>query len=182
MPRNPSVRRWSSAKFQLGTIALANSLQKRQPQAAARPLAATPEWLGCAWPVQLSARQPRPQILTHHLIRRSPFRPPAYLPRGPLQLAITACGCPRHTCSAAHNQGPRGVVPSTEEQGRDRTNHSPSNSLSSMPSSNMPTAATSSSSCCAACNAATPHTAIGSTKPPTRLVQHSARRRWSART
>ncbi len=133
-------------------------------------------------PVQLLARQPRLQILTHHLIRRYPFRPPAYVHRSPPQLAITACACPRHTCSAAHNQGPRGVVPSTEEQGRDRTNHSPSNSLSSMPSSNMPTAATSSSSCCVACNAATPHTAIGSTKPPTRLVQHSARRRWSART
>ena len=57
-------------------------------------------------PVQLLARQPRIQILTHHLIRRTPFRPPVLIHRGPLQLAITACACPRHTCSAAHNQGP----------------------------------------------------------------------------
>ena len=57
-------------------------------------------------PVQLSASQPHLQILTHHLIRRTPFRPPAYVHRGPLQLAIPACACPRHTCSAAHNQGP----------------------------------------------------------------------------
>ncbi len=57
-------------------------------------------------PVQLLARQPRLQILTHHLIRRTPFRPLAYVHRGPLQLAVTACACPRHTCSAAHNQGP----------------------------------------------------------------------------
>ncbi len=53
-------------------------------------------------PVELLARQPRLQILTHHLIRRTPFRPPAYIHRGPLQLAITACVCPRHTSSAAH--------------------------------------------------------------------------------
>ena len=51
-------------------------------------------------PVQVLARQPRLQILTHHLIRRTPFRPPAYIHRGPPQLAITACACPRHTCSA----------------------------------------------------------------------------------
>ena len=57
-------------------------------------------------PVQLLARQPRLQILTHHLIRRTPFRQPAYIHRGPLQLAITAGACPRHPFSAAHNQGP----------------------------------------------------------------------------
>ncbi len=57
-------------------------------------------------PVQLLARQPRLQILTHHLIRRTPFRPPAYVHHSPLQLAITACVCPRRTSSAAHNQGP----------------------------------------------------------------------------
>ncbi len=56
--------------------------------------------------VQLLARKPRLQILKHHLIHRTPFRPPPYIHRGPLQLAITACVCPRHTCSAAHNQGP----------------------------------------------------------------------------
>ena len=57
-------------------------------------------------PVQLLARQPHLQILTHHLIRRTPFRPPAYVHHSPLQLAITACVCPRRTSSAAHNQGP----------------------------------------------------------------------------
>jgi hypothetical protein len=41
-------------------------------------------------PVQLLARRPRLQILTHHLIRRTPFRPPAYIHRSPLQLAVTA--------------------------------------------------------------------------------------------
>ena len=51
-------------------------------------------------PAQLLVRQPRLQILWHHLIRRTPFRPPALIHRGPLQLAITACACPRHTCSA----------------------------------------------------------------------------------
>ena len=50
-------------------------------------------------PVQLLARQPRLKILAHHLIRRTPFRPPAYIHRGPPQLAITACACPQHTCS-----------------------------------------------------------------------------------
>ncbi len=55
-------------------------------------------------PVQLLARQPRLQILTHHLIRRTPFRPPAYIHRGPLQLAITARACPRHTSGAAQNK------------------------------------------------------------------------------
>ena len=57
-------------------------------------------------PVQLLARQPRLQIFTHHLIRSTPFRPPAYVHRGPLQLAVTACACPRRTCSAAHYQVP----------------------------------------------------------------------------
>ena len=57
-------------------------------------------------PVQLLARQPRLQILTHYLIRRTPFRPPAYTHRDPLQFTITACACPRHTSSAAHNQVP----------------------------------------------------------------------------
>ena len=55
-------------------------------------------------PVQLSARQTRLQILTHHLIRRTPFRPPAYMHCGPLQLAITARACPRYTSSAASPQ------------------------------------------------------------------------------
>ncbi len=35
--------------------------------------------------VQLLTRQPRIPILTHHLIRRTPFRPPWYVHRGPLQ-------------------------------------------------------------------------------------------------
>ncbi len=57
-------------------------------------------------PVQLLARRPRLQILKHHLIRRTPFRPPAYIHRSPLQFAITACVCPRHTTSAAHPPSP----------------------------------------------------------------------------
>ena len=69
----------------------------------------SPPWVASArvrLPGQLLARQPLLKILTLHLIRRTPYRPPAYIHRGPLQLAITACACPRHTCSAAHNQGP----------------------------------------------------------------------------
>ena len=48
-------------------------------------------------PTRPPLRQPRLRILTRHLIRRTPFRPPAYVHRDPLQLPITACACPRHT-------------------------------------------------------------------------------------
>ena len=57
-------------------------------------------------PTRPPLRQPRLQILTHHLIRRTPYRTPAYIHRSPPQLAITACACPRHICSATRNQGP----------------------------------------------------------------------------
>ena len=56
----------------------------------------------CSQPTRAPLRQPRLQILTHHLIRRTPFRPPALIYRGALRSAITACACPRHTSSAAH--------------------------------------------------------------------------------
>ena len=38
----------------------------------------------CIQPTRAPQRQPRLQILTHHLIRRTPFRPPALIYRGAL--------------------------------------------------------------------------------------------------
>ncbi len=65
-------------------------------------------------PVQLLARQPRLQILTHHLIRHTPFRPPALILRGAAHQRLPTPnieqnqGDKSHTgsaiCLAAHSQ------------------------------------------------------------------------------
>ena len=57
-----------------------------------------------ATPTRAPLRQPRLQILTHHLIQRTPFWPPPLTYRSQLHSAITACACPRHNCSATQNQ------------------------------------------------------------------------------
>ncbi len=51
-------------------------------------------------------RQPRLQILTHHLIRRTPFRPPAYVHRGPLPRQ-RAPALPASTAGCFARQPPR---------------------------------------------------------------------------
>ena len=59
----------------------------------------------CIQPTCAPRLQQRLRILPHHLVRRSPLWPPAFIHRGALHYAATDRDRPSQANGAAHNKG-----------------------------------------------------------------------------